>query len=468
MIIKKLIYSILLGSAVISIATVLLRVSPPTSSRWGEVGGGTFHRLSSAADRVPSESLEQAMQDTPLQHALKHADVTYVCPMHPQIVRAEPGSCPLCGMALEARIIQTGGGATEFGPPIVTIRPETLQNMGVRIAPVERTAMQRRIDTVGTVAYDEERIAHVHARAEGWVEKLVVRSEGAVVKAGQPLLEVYSPAIVNAQEEYLLALDGVATPAIRGRNMVAAGRRRLQLLNVPDAVIQTLEKTRQVQDTVPILAPMSGVVTAIGLREGMYIMPATELFTLSDVSSVWVQVDVFGHHQSWVTVGLPAEIQVPSLPGRRWQGQVDYLYPELNPQTRTLRVRLRFTNPDGLLRPNMFAEAVIRNTPKTVLSIPREALIISGGQERVIQALGDGRFQPTTVVTGLSVADRVEILEGLEAGQNVVVSGQFLIDSESNLQASFRRMQGLPTSEADDATEDLHLPSHPPSHLHRH
>ncbi len=398
----------------------------------------------------PSETLAQASDDTVIEHARKHADPTYVCPMHPQIVRNEPGNCPICGMNL---VLQEAEAPAEdenpeSGPPIVTIRPETMQNLGVRTAHVERGPLQRHIETIGYVAYDEDRIAHVHPRASGWVERLLVRAPGEEVKHNQILLRYYSPEVVTAQEEYLLALSGIKTSDTRGMDMIQGGRRRLRLLEVPESVIATVNKTERVQETAPILAPAAGVVTELGVREGMFIKPEMELFAIADVSSVWVQVDVFAHQMDWVQVGNPAAIRIAALPGQVWQGKVDYIYPELDPKTRTLRVRLRFPNPDGMLKPNMFAEAEIHSQPKAnALSIPREALIISGDENRVVVALGQGRFQPKTVISGMHTDNRVEILNGLREGEEVVVSGQFLIDSESNLQASFQRMQA-PTEAA--------------------
>jgi len=400
------------------------------------------HQDSNASPQ-PSETMAEAADDSVLEHARKHADATYVCPMHPQIVRGEPGNCPICGMALEEQEVQTDAGS-DFGPPIVTVRPETLQNMGARTAVVERSALRKQIETVGSITYDEDRMGHVHPRAAGWVEKLRVRAEGDAVKRNQVLLDLYSPEIVNAQEEYLLALEGISTAGKRRQDLVRGATRRLRLLDVPDSVVAAITKTRQVQETVPLLAPIDGIVTKMGLREGMYVKPDMELFTISDVASVWVQVDVFEHQLDQVRIGNPAEIKIPALPGRVWQGTVDYVYPELDPKTRTLQVRLRFKNPDGILKPNMFVHANIRGTPHpNAITIPREALIITGGQERVIKDLGDGRFQPAAVEVGLRAQDRIEILDGLQEGERVVVSGQFLIDSESNLQASFRRMQPL-------------------------
>jgi Cu(I)/Ag(I) efflux system membrane fusion protein len=394
---------------------------------------------------ILSKSLVETQPDSILDHARKHSDKTYICPMHPHIIQHEPGNCPICGMELVEQNISTSA-TSDFGPPIVTVRPETVQNMGVRTARVELGSISRQIDTVGFVTYDEDRMSHVHTRVEGWIEKLAVRSEGEHLTRGQPLFYLYSPELLNAQEEYLLALQQAAdSAATRGRDLLAGAQRRLQLLEIPQALIDDLRKTRRSQQAVPVLAPADGVVMKLSVREGMYVKPEMELFAISDVASVWVQAQVFEHQSGWVQTAQPAQIKVAAAPGRSWQGAVDYVYPELDPVTRTLRVRLRFANPDGSLKPNMFAQAVIHSAPQpNVLTIPRDALIVTGGEERVVVALGDGRFQSLPVVSGMRVQDRVEIVSGLDEGQEVVVSGQFLIDSESNLQASFRRMTALP------------------------
>lgn len=392
---------------------------------------------------MPSESMAEAMDDSAIEHALKHADTAYVCPMHPNIVQGEPGSCPICGMDLVAQEVSSDGdgdGDADHGPPIVTIRPETIQNMGVRLAQSERVALSRTVETVGFIMYDEERVGHVHPRASGWVEKLVIRSEGERVERDQPLLYVYSPDMLAAQEEYLLALESASLQGSGRRDLQQRAARRLRLLDITQSVIDEIDKTRKTVQAVPLLAPVSGVVTMLGIREGMYIKPDMELFAISDVSSVWIQVEVFEHQSSWVAAGQRAEIRVSAFPERIWQGSVDYVYPELDPITRTLRVRLRFDNSDGVLKPNMFAEATIKGTPKTALTVPRDALIETGNEQRVVRALENGRFQPVIVSAGIRAGGRVEILEGLNEGDQIVVSGQFLIDSESNLQASFRRM----------------------------
>lgn len=391
---------------------------------------------------TPSEPLASARDDTALEHALKHADAKYVCPMHPQIVRDEPGSCPICGMDLVAQQVGVDAGADM---PAISVAQHAAQALGVRTARVVRDTLWKYIETVGYVSYDEDRVVHVHPRTNGWIEKIYVRSEGERVKRGQPLLEVYAPEIVAAQEEFLITLRANAD-TLTGKSrasLVASARQRLRLLEIPEAVIERLERTGEIQRTVPVLAPRDGVVTQLGVRDGMYVQPMLEMYTLADLSKVWVQVDVFEHQLEWVVRGRPAEIGVAAVPGRSWKGEVDYLYPVLDPKTRTLRVRLRFDNAEGLLKPNMLADVVIYGGPKRdVIAVPREAVIPGADGARVVKVVEDGRFQPVPVALGMQSGERVEVLSGLEVGEEIVVSGQFLIDSESNLQASFRRLSG--------------------------
>jgi Cu(I)/Ag(I) efflux system membrane fusion protein len=384
---------------------------------------------------APSEPLAAALDDTALEHAGKHLDTKYVCPMHPQIVRDEPGTCPICGMDLVAKAVEA-----DEPRPVVTLSGETVQNMGVRTARVTRGTLWKYIQTVGRVDYDENRVAHVHPRAEGWLQGLEVRAEGDPVQRGQTLGQLYAPQILSAQVDFLIALDqaGQRNPAglDKARNL-------LRLLDVPEAAIARLERERHASNTVPVVAPIDGVVTRLGVREGMFVTPGTEMYTIADLSRVWVLVDVFEHQIAWLRPGLSSEIRVPAHPGRVWEGTVDYVYPELDPRSRTLRVRLAFANGDGLLKPNMFAEVVIYGGPKRgVLHVPREALIVTGERESLVKVLGEGRFQPVDVATGMASGGKVEVLSGLAEGDEVVVSGQFLIDSESSLRASFLRMSG--------------------------
>lgn len=379
----------------------------------------------------PSESLESALQDTAMAHAVKHLDPKYVCPMHPQIVKDEEGSCPICGMDLVEKMIdpdQGKGSEVKVGAAIV-------QSMGVRTGYAKHETLWKYIRTIGRIEYDETRIEHVHPRAAGWMEKLALRAEGEPVKRGQLIGEFYSPDILNAQVDFLIALEQP------GKKRYEKARNRLRLLGVTEGTISRIQKRRETQNRIPVYAPADGVVTKLMAREGMYVMPEMEMITTADLSKVWVMVDVFEHQIDWLREGLTAEIEVPAYPGRSWQGKVDYLYPELDPGSRTLKVRLVFDNPDGLLKANMFAEVVIYGGPKeNALVIPTEALIITGERTSVVQALGEGRFQPLDVVTGMSRGGKTEILSGLKQGDEIVTSGQFLIDSEASLRASFSRM----------------------------
>lgn len=395
----------------------------------------------------PSETLAEALDDSALEHAVKHLDEKYVCPMHPRIIRDEPGTCPICGMDLVLKQID----ATADKRPTVTVRGEIIQSMGVRTTTVERDTLWRLVQTVGRVTYDETVLSHVHPRAEGWMEQLAVRAEGDPVEQGQVLGEFYSPEILGAQVDYLVALGYTGSAA---QQRLEKARNRLRLLGVPEETIGHIHETRETHNTVPVTAPHGGIITKLGAREGMYVTPSSEIFTIADLSRVWVLVDVFEHQVDWIKPGLSARITLPAYPGRVWEGEVDYLYPELDLQSRTLRVRLVFPNPERVLKPNMFAEVEIYGGPKKdVLAVPREALIVTGERESVVKALGDGRFQPVDVVTGMRRGGKVEILGGLKEGDEVVVSGQFLIDSESNLQASFLRM-------SDDGGDGAGDPAH--------
>jgi Cu(I)/Ag(I) efflux system membrane fusion protein len=390
-----------------------------------------------ADGKAESERLAGASGESAMEHALKHLDPKYVCPMHPRIVRDEPGSCPICGMDLVQKMMDPMVGKH----PEVALRPAVMQNMGVRIGTAERGTLWKYIRTVGRVDFDETRLAHIHPRAEGWIEYLRVRAEGERVTKDQDLAEIYSPAMLSAQVDFLQALE----PQPRGVSQVKADKSRnlLRLLDIPEDVIREIEQQREPRNRLPIRAPIDGIVIGLTARQGMYVTPETEMFTIADLSRVWVMVDVFEAQIDWLATGLTAEIRVPARPGKVWEGRVDYLYPELDPKTRTLRVRLVFDNPDLALKPNMFADVVIYGGPKReVLKIPAEAMIVTGERATVVKVLGEGRFQPVDVVAGMERSGEVEILSGLEEGDRIVLSGQFLIDSESSLQASFMRFPG--------------------------
>jgi Cu(I)/Ag(I) efflux system membrane fusion protein len=381
----------------------------------------------------PSESLADASDDSVLEHAKKHMDPRYVCPMHPQIIKDEEGTCPICGMDLVPKMIDPNTGKH----PAVSVKGEIIQSMGLRTEAVRKDTLWRFIKTVGRVDYDETKLIHLHPRAPGWMESLMIRSEGERISKGDKLGTFYSPEILSAQVDFFIAMEQSDSSRVRN------ARNRLRILGIDDATIRQLEESRETRNALPVYAPGEGIVTMLGAREGMYLKPDTEMMTIADLSSVWVMVDVYEHQIGWLSQGLTAEISVPAWPGKSWEGKVDYIYPELDMKSRTLRVRLEFPNPDMTLKPNMFAEVKIYGGPqRDTLLIPAEALIRTGERDTVVTSLGDGRFQPVDVVVGAHSNGKVEILSGLNEGDEIVTSGQFLIDSESSLQASFQRMSG--------------------------
>ena len=353
----------------------------------------------------------------------------WVAPMDANYRRDEAGKSPM-GMDLVPVYEETGDDADA-----VTISPAMIQNLGVRTALVEKGRLGRMIDTVGYISYDEALIRHIHLRIEGWIEKLYVANEGERVKKGDPLFELYSPTLVNAQEEYLEALKS------KNKRLIRSSRDRLTSLDISSDQIDKLGKTRKVKQHVTFRAPQDGIVTSLKTPQGMYVKPATRIMSLVDLSKVWVQVEVFEQQSAWVKPGQPADMSLTFLPGQTWSGDVVYVYPELDKKTRTLRVRLQFDNPDEMLKPNMYANVKLYSGIKPdILFVPREAVINSGRMTRVLVAKDGGRFYAREVKTGIESGDYTEILEGLKEGEKVVVSGQFLIDSEASLKGSITRM----------------------------
>ena len=363
-------------------------------------------------------------------NAEEEKEVLYwVAPMDQNYRRDKPGKSPM-GMDL----IPVYADAAE-GNGSVSISPEVVQNLGVRTTAAERTRLWRGIDTVGYVDYDESKVSHIHLRTEGWIEKLTVQSEGERVKQGEFLFELYSPKLVNAQEELVTAM------ASGNKGLIRASRERLSALGVSDSQIKKLQKDKKIQQRISVYAPQDGVVSTLPVREGMFVKPSMKVMSLGDLSSIWILAEVFEKQSAWVKVGQPAEVSLSYQPGKIWQGKVEYIYPDLDPKTRTLKVRLRFDNPDEMLKPNMYANIRIFGGPREdAMVIPIEALIRTGREDRVVVSLGDGRFEARTVSAGIESGDFVEILQGIDEGERVVISGQFLIDSEASMRASLTRM----------------------------
>jgi Cu(I)/Ag(I) efflux system membrane fusion protein len=343
----------------------------------------------------------------------------WVAPMDPNYRRDEPGLSPM-GMELVPVFEESIEGSVKISSTVE-------HNLGVRTAPAAMQRLVRDVRTVGYVQYDEDRLLHVHPRVEGWIEKLFVKAEGDRVEQGQALYEIYSPQLVNAQEEFLLALSR------SNGTLIAAAKSRLQALQVNSDLIARIQRTGKVEQTVTAYAPQSGVLDNLQIREGFFVKPDTTLMSIGRLDEVWVQAEVLSRSASTVKAGLPVSMTLDYLPGQVWRGLIEYVYPALDPETRTLRLRLRFKNPDELLKPNMFAQVVVHLIDEADrLVIPAEALIRTPTENRVIIAMGDGLYRAQPVVAGIADEDHVEIVSGLAAGDEVVTSSQFLLDSESS------------------------------------
>ena len=372
----------------------------------------------------------------------------WVAPMDSSYRRDGPGKSPM-GMDLVPVYADDAAAPGD----IVSIDPAIVQNLGVKTAPAERSRLHRLVETVARVGYDEETIHHIHTRVDGWVERLVVKAAGDSVADGQLLFELYSPTLVNAQQEYLAALRG-NSPVL-----LEASRERLEALGVTADEIRQLESSRTVRRRVSFFAPSDGVVVMLGVREGMYVTPATDAMAIANLDSVWVIAEVLERQAGWVASGQAATVRLDYLPGESFEGTVDYVYPELDPVTRTLRVRLRFDNPGRVFRPHMYASVTIAGLPTdTLVHVPRRALIRGGNGDRVVLALGEGRFRPVPVEAGIESGDRIAILRGVEAGDAVVVSAQFLIDSEASTASALSRFESEAAAGAasSDESQDSH------------
>lgn len=357
----------------------------------------------------------------------------WVAPMDSNYRRDKPGKSPM-GMDL-IPVYEEESSGDDFGPGAVKIAPHVVNNLGVRTAPVELKNMHTEISTVGYVQYDEDKLIHIHPRVDGWIEKLYVKAAGNPVEKGQPLYTLYSPQLVNAQEELLIALKR------DNSSLISAAKDRLKALQLSADFIQKLEKTRKVQQTITFYSPQAGVVDGLKIREGFYVKPGNTLLSIGQLEQVWVEAEVFERDAALIKEGLPVSITLDYLPGEDWAGVVDYVYPTLNSKTRTLRVRLKFDNPDYQLKPNMFAQVSIHaNQADSTILVPKEAVIRTGKQDRVVLALGDGQFKSIEVTIGRVDIDSIEILEGLNEDDVVVTSAQFLIDSESSKNSDFKRM----------------------------
>lgn len=374
----------------------------------------------------------------------------WVAPMDPNYRRDKPGKSPM-GMDLVPVYEEETTSRDDGG---VQINPAVRANLGVKTQAVTEGPVSIPVRTVGYVTDDEDELVHMHSRIAGWVEVLHARSLGEEVRRGDPVYEFYSPELVNAQQEFLMS-----ERLSRGSEARSASG-KLRSLGMTDAQIANLKRTGIVRERITVFAPSSGYVASLPVRAGMYVRPDTEIMAISNRESVWVVAEFFERQAGLVRAGQAVTFTTPSMPDSQWQGTIDYVYPELDAKTRTLRARVRVPNTDGRLRPNMFVNLTM-DAPigDNLLTIPRAALIQRSDRQHVLVAEGDGYFRPVPVETGQEAGDRVVIREGLTKGQLVVVSAQFLIDSETNLEAAMLRL------EADEQDADGTAAESPPPAL---
>lgn len=407
----------------------------------------------------------------------------YTCGMHPWIIQDHPGNCPICGMKLEPihkpaaaeATPGTGQGkilyykstmiAGETSPkpgkdsmgmemvPVyadmagaaqssaITIDPATIQLMNLQTTEVTRGPLRRTIRTVGTIDYNETALTDVTTKFKGWIEKLHVDATGELVHRGEPLFEIYSPELYGAEAELLAVQDSTNDP--NGPAFREAALEKLRFFDISDAQIAALEKSREPRKTMEILAPADGFVIEKNVVQGQMVEAGMPLYRLADLGIVWVYAQVYEQDLPYVQLGQEATVKLSSLPDREFRGRVTYVYPNVDERTRTARVRLEFENPGYFLKPGMFVSAQLTSEldPSAVL-VPESAVLRSGERNTVFVALPGGKFDPRTVVLGPEAEhDQIQVINGLQAGERVVTSGQFMLDSESQLREAVQKMR---------------------------
>jgi multidrug efflux pump subunit AcrA (membrane-fusion protein)/rubrerythrin len=405
----------------------------------------------------------------------------YTCGMHPQVIQNKPGNCPICGMKLTPVRKQAGTAAAAPGErkvkfykstmnpgetspvpakdtmgmdmvpvyegegaasdsQLISVEPMTMQDMNLHTGTVTRGPLRRVVRTVGVIEYNEAALADVTTKFRGWVEKLYVDTTGQQVHRGEPLFEIYSPELYSAQREYLLALERTNVPG--GAALISSARTKLRFFDITDEQIAELERSREVRKTLRVVAPQDGFVIEKAVVEGQLAEAGTKLYRLADLGLVWVQAQVYEQDLEYVKLGQEATVTLSYLPDREFRGRVTYIYPNVDEKTRTARVRTEFHNPGYFLKPGMFATVrVLAELAPSVLLVPDMAVLRSGEKNTVFVALPDGRFEPRAVTLGPPAEQGMyQVISGLNEGDRIVTSGQFLLDSESQLREAIQKM----------------------------
>ncbi len=375
----------------------------------------------------------------------------YQCPMHPQVIKDHPGKCDFCGMDL-VPVAADPGMPGAGGEPVtliegrapVMIAPERLQGFGIQTAPVEERTLTEDVRAVGQVVPDEAKLFQVRTKIEGFVERLVVNQTNQFVTAGQPMLEVYSPEVVSAEEEYLNAVElakqtaSSPFPEIRQNSeaLVQAARRRLALWDIPQAEVERLTATHQVRRTVTLQMPYTGHVHELSVKVGDRIDPSMTLYVIADFSTVWVHAQVYEHDLGKIYEGQTARITLGALPGQQFTGRVDFIWPHVETATRTTTVRIVVKNPGHILKAGMFGDAVLVGRPQRLLTVPKEAVVDTGRRTLVFVQVEPGRFEPRQITLGREMDEYFEVVSGLTAGEQVVTEGNYMVDSDSRIRGT--------------------------------
>jgi membrane fusion protein, copper/silver efflux system len=397
----------------------------------------------------------------------------WTCSMHPFVKQDGPGKCPVCGMDLipvkkgaTAPGQETATGSKANEGATFTITPERQQLIGVRLTEVQPQIVERTIRAVGTVAVDETKVVHVQPRFSGWIEQVYANETWQAVKRGQPLFSVYSPELLATQQEYLLARRGMKSMAespylkVSGmESLAAAARRRLQLFGISESEIKEMEETGKAQRALTIYSPATGNITEKNAFPNMQVTPEAKVYTIADHRNVWVWVDVYENDIAQIKTGMAAKLSVAAYPGKPFWGKVTFIAPQLNPQTRTLRVRLEYYNPDLVLKPEMYGDVEMLARLGTRLMIPESAVIRTGKRNIAFVSLGEGRFAVRNVELGMKLDGKYEVLSGITAGEQIVTAANFLIDAESKL-------QGITSSWGESITPQSQPAQQPMQHQH--